>query len=185
MLRTLLAIHQKSLESCFWEVIDSFILLWYASLAALRTLLCQLLACLNFRRFFLLAQMKKVISMNYGSSTSSWKPKTLRWMRLDLILTMSYKNINSILNPLKKITSSSWRTKSKDILPWNISQMIIKMEQSAVKLAEDAFNPEILDEFVKVLKYPSIKDVMVACNLMLQVFPCFNGDVEKLSLHFF
>lgn len=34
------------------------------------------------------------------------------------------------------------------------------MEQSAVKLAEDAFNPEILDEFVKVLKYPSIKDVM-------------------------
>ena len=139
----------------------------------------------RIRRFIFLVQMKKVISMNYGSSTSSWKPKTLRWMRLDLILMMSYKNINSNLNPLKKITSSSWRTKSKDILPWNISQMIIKMEQSAVKLAEDAFNPEILDEFVKVLKYPSIKDVMVACNLMLQVFPCFNGDVEKLSLHFF
>ena len=39
LLRTILAIHQKSQEPSFWEVIDSFILLVYASLAASRTLL--------------------------------------------------------------------------------------------------------------------------------------------------
>ena len=48
LLRTLLAIRQKSREPSFWEVIDSFVLLAYASLAASRTLLQQLLACLNF-----------------------------------------------------------------------------------------------------------------------------------------
>ena len=39
LLRTLLAIRQKSLEPSFREVMDSFILLTYASLAASRTLL--------------------------------------------------------------------------------------------------------------------------------------------------
>ena len=34
----------------------------------------------RIRRFILLVQMKKVISMNYGSSTSNWKP--WRWVRL-------------------------------------------------------------------------------------------------------
>ena len=48
LLRTLLAIGQKSLEQSFWEVMDCFVLLVYASLAASRTLLQQLLACLNF-----------------------------------------------------------------------------------------------------------------------------------------
>ena len=48
LLRTLLAIHQKSQEPSFWEVMDSFVLLAYASLAASRTLLQRLLACLNF-----------------------------------------------------------------------------------------------------------------------------------------
>ena len=48
LLRTLLAIHQKSQEPSFWEVMDSFVLLACASLAASRTLLQQLLACLNF-----------------------------------------------------------------------------------------------------------------------------------------
>ena len=48
LLRTLLAIHQKSREPSFWEVMDSFVLLAYASLAASRTLLQRLLACLNF-----------------------------------------------------------------------------------------------------------------------------------------
>ena len=48
LLRTLLAIHQKSREPSFWEVKDSFVLLAYASFAASRTLLQQLLACLNF-----------------------------------------------------------------------------------------------------------------------------------------
>ena len=48
LLRTLLAICQKSREPSFWEVMDSFVLLAYASLAASRTLLQQLLAYLTF-----------------------------------------------------------------------------------------------------------------------------------------
>ena len=39
MLKTLLAIHQKSRKPSFWEVMDSFVLVAYASLAASRTLL--------------------------------------------------------------------------------------------------------------------------------------------------
>ena len=47
-LRTLLAIHQKSWVPGFWEVMDSFVLVAYTTLAASGTLLQQLLACLNF-----------------------------------------------------------------------------------------------------------------------------------------
>ena len=47
-LRTLLVIHQKFREPSFWEVMDSFVLVAYVSLAASRTLLQRLLACLNF-----------------------------------------------------------------------------------------------------------------------------------------
>ena len=78
----------------------------------------------RIRRFILLVQTKKVISMNYGSSTSSWKP--WRWVRVDLIFSMRDIYINSNLNPLTKFTSSSRSSKLKDILPWNISQMIMK-----------------------------------------------------------
>ena len=46
LLRTLLAIRQKSQEPRFWKVMDSLVLL--ASLAASGTLLQQLLACQNF-----------------------------------------------------------------------------------------------------------------------------------------
>ena len=48
LLRTLLASCQNSQQSSFWEVMDSFILVVYVSLAASRTLLKRLLACLNF-----------------------------------------------------------------------------------------------------------------------------------------
>ena len=48
LLRTLLAIRQKSREPSFWEVMDSFVLLAYASLVASRTFLLRLLAYLNF-----------------------------------------------------------------------------------------------------------------------------------------
>ena len=78
----------------------------------------------RIRRFILLVQIKKVISMNYGSSTSSWKP--WRWVRCDLIFSMRDIYISSNLNPLTKFTSSSRSTEFKDILPWNISQMIMK-----------------------------------------------------------
>ena len=48
LLGTLLAIHQKSRGPSFWEVMNCFVLLAYVSLAASRTFLQRLLACLNF-----------------------------------------------------------------------------------------------------------------------------------------
>ena len=48
LLKTLLAIHQKYREPHFWKMMDSFVLLAYASLTALKTLLERLLAYLNF-----------------------------------------------------------------------------------------------------------------------------------------
>ena len=78
----------------------------------------------RIRRFILLVQMKKVISMNYGSNTRSWK--LWRWTRLDLIFSMRDIYINSNQNPITKFTSSSGSIKLKDILPWNISQMTTK-----------------------------------------------------------
>ena len=47
LLRTLLAICQKSREPSFWKVMDSFVLLAYTSLAASRTFMQQLIDCLN------------------------------------------------------------------------------------------------------------------------------------------
>ena len=47
-LRTLSAIHQRSWKPSFWEMMGSFVLPAYAGLVASRTLLQQLLACLNF-----------------------------------------------------------------------------------------------------------------------------------------
>ena len=72
--RTLLAIGQKSREPSFWEVMDFFVLVAYASFAALRTLFAMITSLsefyFRFRRFILLMQTKKVISLNYASSTS-------------------------------------------------------------------------------------------------------------------
>ena len=48
LLKILLATRQKSLQPSFWEVMDSFVLLAYASLATSRTYLQQLIAYLNF-----------------------------------------------------------------------------------------------------------------------------------------
>ena len=70
------------------------------------------------RRLILLVQTKKLISINYGSSTRCWKP--WRWVRLELILSMRDIYINFHLNPLTKFT------RVKDILSWNNSQMITK-----------------------------------------------------------
>ena len=79
LLRTLLAICQKSREPSFWEVMDSFVLVAYASLAASRTLLQRLLACLNFtldledlfcwykrKKWFLLTMTAAQAAENHG-----------------------------------------------------------------------------------------------------------------------
>ena len=48
LLRTQLEIHQKPREPSFWKATNCFGLVAYAGLAASRTLLQRLLACLNF-----------------------------------------------------------------------------------------------------------------------------------------
>ena len=48
LLRILLAIQQNSREASFWELMVSFVLLAYATLAVSRTFLQKLLACLSF-----------------------------------------------------------------------------------------------------------------------------------------
>ena len=65
-------ISKSKREPRFCEVMDSFVLLAYASLATSTTLLQRLLVCLDFTsdsedlfRWY----KKKVISMNYGSCT--------------------------------------------------------------------------------------------------------------------
>ena len=55
-------------------------------------------------------------------------------MRLDLIFSVWYIYINSNLNPLTKFTSSSRSTEFKDILPWNIPQMIIKTAPMSMRI---------------------------------------------------
>ena len=68
-------------------------------MAVSRTLLQQLLVYLNFslKRFnycYKRGKKKKMISMNYGSSTRSLKPR--RWVRVGLIFTMKDKNSTRI-----------------------------------------------------------------------------------------
>ena len=76
LLRTLLAIRRKSRETSFWEVMDAFVLSAICKFGSFKnpfatiTNLSELY--FRFRRFILLIQTKKkMISMNYGSSTSS------------------------------------------------------------------------------------------------------------------
>ena len=111
LLRTLLAICQKSLEPSFREVMDSYFISIckfgsfknpYAMITSLSELYFRI------RRFILLIETKKVISLKCGS------------------ISMRDIYINSNLNPLTKFIRSSRSTEFKDILPWNISLMITK-----------------------------------------------------------
>ena len=114
---------------------DSFILLAYASLAVqnhFATIANLPELYFIIRRFILFVETKKVISVNYGSSTSSWKP--CRWVRLDLIRTMRDIYINSNLNPLTKFMKSSRSTDFKNIVSRNISQMITKTFSTSIKI---------------------------------------------------
>ena len=104
-----------------------FALLANASLAVLRTLLKQLLACLNFTLesedlYFWYKQKK-------GDFYELWQQqKQLKTMEMIEVWPYSMRDvcINSNLNPPTKLTSSSRSTDLKDILPWKISQMITK-----------------------------------------------------------
>ena len=77
----------KVLRANFWEVMGSFVLLPYPIFAVSRTLLQQLLVCLNFTLDSdLFCCCKPKSSTDHDSSTSSWTP--WRWVRFDLIFTM-------------------------------------------------------------------------------------------------
>ena len=56
--------------------------------------------------------------------------KQWRSVSFDLIFTMNDIFINSDLVPLTKLSSSRRNCKFKDILSWNISQLITKMKKS-------------------------------------------------------
>ena len=105
---------------CFTRIskVDSF-----------KNFLQWLLACLNF---CLVVRTKDMISVNYGSRTSSCKP--WRWMRLNLLLKMRDVCINSNLEPFTSFISSSRSTEFKDILSWKISQMIMKIIQISTRI---------------------------------------------------
>ena len=96
-------------------------------MAPSRTLLITRLSELHFRcrRFILLIKTKEVVSLSYGSRTSSWKPR--RWVRLNLIFTMRDIYISFNLDLFPKFSSSHRSTEFKDILPWNISQIMKKI----------------------------------------------------------
>ena len=83
LLRTLLAICQKYREPSFWEVMDSLVLVAYASLAASRTLLQQLLAYLNFT----------LDSLNYSFGVNEKSDLYELWEQHKLLKTMKMSEV--------------------------------------------------------------------------------------------
>ena len=121
----------------------SFVLLAYASLAVSRTLLLRLLACLNVtldsEDLFCWCKRKK---KDFYDLWQQHKQLKTMEVRLDLIFTMRDTYINSNLNPLIKFPSSSRSTEFKDILPWNISQMINPNQcENSHKLNDEVGHP--------------------------------------------
>ena len=123
---------------------NSFVLSAYAGLAASRTFLQWLLACLNFtldsEALFCLYKQKKCF---YKLWQQHKQLKTMEMSDIynDLIFTMSNIYSNSNLNPLIKFTSSSRNTEFKSILPWNISQMVTKTILISLKLCNEMEHP--------------------------------------------
>ena len=99
---------------------DSFVLLAYASLAASKTLLQQLLAFLNFTLHSedLLSwyKWKNRFLWIMAAAAEAAENHHDEWVRVNLILTMRDIYINSNLNQLTKFTSRSGNTKFRDIL---------------------------------------------------------------------
>ena len=124
--RMLLAICQKSWEPGFWEMMDPFVLVASASLAAWRTILHQLLACVNF------TLNSKIYSVGKNKKRFIWtmaaaKAAENHGVEWDLTWYLQWgSDTNFKLKLLSKFTSSSRRAEFKGILPWNISQIITK-----------------------------------------------------------
>ena len=137
LLKRLLAILEKSWERPFWEVMEYIFFVGLCKFGSFKNpfAMIKILSELYFRirRFILLVQMKKLISMNSGSSTSCWKP--WRLVRHDLIFSMRDICSNLNLNPLTKFTNSSRSLEFEDILPWRNSQMITISTRIAISYA--------------------------------------------------
>ena len=127
LLRTLLTIRLKSQEPCFWEVIDSFVLLAYAGLAGSRTLLQWLLACLKFilesenlsfwykwKKWFLWTMAAAQAAENHGDA----------WCLTCYFLSEIYTSIPTWTQSPNSVAAEA--PILKDILPSNLSQMITK-----------------------------------------------------------
>ena len=75
LLRTTLAIHQQSQESSFWALIEFFCFISICTCGSIKNPFATITSLselyFRFTRFTLLGQTKKVISMSYGSSSSS------------------------------------------------------------------------------------------------------------------
>ena len=79
LLRTLLAILQKSRKPNFWEVMESFCFSTIHKFGSFKNPFVMITSLsklyFRFRWFILLVHTKKMIFMDYGSSTSSPKPQ--------------------------------------------------------------------------------------------------------------
>ena len=89
------------------------------------TTITTLLACLDFtldlEDWSICYKQKKLFLWTMAAVQAA------RWVRFDQILLMRDIYINYNLNPLLKFTSSSRSNDFRNILPWNISQMIMKI----------------------------------------------------------
>ena len=86
---------------------------------------------LSFRRLFCWYKRKKW----FLGTMAAAQEDECRWVRFEMILTMRGIYINFNLNLLTKFTWSSRSTKFKNILQWNISQMITKTIPISTKIA--------------------------------------------------
>ena len=126
LLRRLLAIRQKFREPSFWEVMDSIVLLAYASLPASRTLLQRLLACLNFtldskdlsfwykqKKWFLWIMAAAKAAENHGDERGlTWY---FRWGKYTLIPTWTHSQYSLASTEALSLKLSSHGT----ILKWS------------------------------------------------------------------
>ena len=159
-LKTPLAIHQKSREPSFWEVMESYFssVCKFGSLKNLFAMITSLSELyFRFKRFVLLVKMKKKKKRFLWAMAAAQAAENHgdEWGLTWYLQWGIY--INSNLNPLTKITSSSRSTKFKDILLQNMSQMITKTiplkHKNSHKLCSE-MGHSILSLLVSQLKLP-------------------------------
>ena len=133
---------------------ESFIHLAYASLKASITLLQQVVDCLNFALYskdlFFLVQMEKVTSMNYGSSTSNWKPWKQATENLHLIQYSWWGTCTSIPT---WIHSQNSLAAAAELLSLNLSFHIIslKWSQRPSQSMQIVISPKIVSNSISTL----------------------------------